>query len=49
MNEIRSGNNSNGFGKLIICSYQEKSEIIDSGHHLAENCHFAMKAPMKTS
>ena len=49
MNENRSGNDSNGFGKLIICSYQEKSEIIDNGNDLGQNCHFAMKAPIKTS
>ena len=48
MNENRSGNDSNGFGKLIICSYQEKYEIIVRIDDLGKTRHFTMKAPIKT-
>ena len=41
----RSRNKLNGFGKLIACSSQEKSEKIDIGTHLAPNGQFRTRPP----
>ena len=43
--ENRPENDSNGFGKLIACSFQEKSEKIDNGTHLTPNGQFRTRPP----
>ena len=41
----RSRNKLNGYGKLIACSSQEKSEKIDIGTHLGPNGQFRTRPP----
>ena len=47
--EKRSGNDSNGFGKLIACSFQKNCEIIDIGSVLGSNDHFTRRCSENSS
>ena len=43
--ENRPGNDSNGFGKLMGHSFQEKYETMCAGSILGSNGHFSMRPP----